>query len=59
MPDPSPWSGELSDNYAATICVYFQLSMSIATMEEEIMGVSVRLNQAIRLQFPNGVAIRP
>ena len=26
--------------------------MSIATMEEEIVGVSVRLNQAIRQQFP-------
>ena len=26
--------------------------MSIATMEEEIVGVSVRLNQAIRQQCP-------
>ena len=49
--DPSTWSRELSDNYAATICL-LQLSMSIATMEEEIVGVSVRLNQAIRRQFP-------
>ena len=27
--------------------------MSIATIEEEIVGVSVRLNQAIRQRFPN------
>ena len=27
--------------------------MSIATMEEEIVGVSVRLNQAIRQHFQN------
>ena len=26
--------------------------MSITTMEEEIVGVSVRLNQAMRQQFP-------
>ena len=26
--------------------------MSIVTVEEEIMGVSVRLNQVIRQQFP-------
>ena len=38
----------------ATIYVYcnylclLQLFMSIATMEEEIVGVSVRLNQAMR-----------
>ena len=52
-PDPSTWPGELSNNYAATtyLCL-LQLSMSIATMEEEIVGVSVRLNQAIRQQFP-------
>ena len=36
------WSGELSDNYTATI------SMSTATTEEEIVGVSVRLNHAMR-----------
>ena len=28
-----------------------QLSMSIATMEEEIVNISVKLNQAIRQQF--------
>ena len=27
-------------------------SMSTATMEEEIVGVSVRLNHAIRQRFP-------
>ena len=27
--------------------------MSIATIEEEVVGVSVRLNQAIRQRFPN------
>ena len=52
------WSGEISDNYAATICVccnylfLLQLSMCTATMEEEIVGVSVRLYHAIRQQFP-------
>ena len=30
-----------------------QLSMSIATMKKEIVDVSVRLNQAMRQQFPN------
>ena len=40
------WSGELSDNYTVTI------SMSITTMEEEIVGVSIRLNQAMRQRFP-------
>ena len=34
------------------VIVTLQLSMSIATMEEEIVGVSVRLNQAMRQQFP-------
>ena len=29
-----------------------QLFVSIATMEEEVVGVSVRLNHAIRQQFP-------
>ena len=29
-----------------------QLSMSIATMKEEIVGATVRLNQAMRQQFP-------
>ena len=42
----TPWSGELSDNYST-----LQLSMSIATMEEEVVGVSVRLNQAMRQRF--------
>ena len=37
------WSGELSENYNATIYV---------TMEEEIMGISVRLNQTMRQRFP-------
>ena len=46
------WSRELSDNYTATIC-QLQLSMSIATMEEEIVGVSVRLNLLIRQHFQN------
>ena len=32
------WLGELSDSYTATI------SMATATMEEEIVDVSVRLN---------------
>ena len=41
----TPWSGELSDNYST-----LQLSMSIATMEE-VVGVSVRLNQAMRQRF--------
>ena len=41
------WSGELrSDNYT------LQLSMSVATMKEKIVDVSVRLNQAMRQQFP-------
>ena len=29
-----------------------QLSMSIVTMEEEIVGATVRINQAMRQQFP-------
>ena len=40
------WSGKLSDNYTATI------SISTATIEEEIVGVSVRLNHAMRQRFP-------
>ena len=32
-----------------------QLSMSIATMKKEVVGVSVRLNKAMRQQFPNMV----
>ena len=50
---------ELSDNHVATIlaticvyCNYIYIYISIATMEEEIVGVSVRLNQAIRQQCP-------
>ena len=34
------------------VIITLQLSMDIATMEEEIVGVSVRLNQAMRQQFP-------
>ena len=34
------------------VIITLQLSMSNATMEEEIVGVSVRLNQAMRQQFP-------
>ena len=34
------------------VIITLQLSMSIATMEEEIVGVSVRLNQAMRQRFP-------
>ena len=33
--------------------ITLQLSTCIATMEEEIVGVTVRLNQAMRQQFPN------
>ena len=40
------WSGESSD-YTAEL-----LSMSVAAMEEETVGVSVRLNQAVREWFP-------
>ena len=43
------WSGELSDDYTATIYII----MSIATMEEEIVGVAVGLKQVTRPQFPN------
>ena len=32
--------------------IRLQLFRSIATMEEEIVGVSVRLNQAMRQRFP-------
>ena len=32
--------------------IILQLSMSIATMEEEIVDVSVRLNQAMKQRFP-------
>ena len=32
--------------------IILQLSMSNATVEEEIVGAKVRLNQAMRLQFP-------
>ena len=35
------------------VITMLQLSASSATMEEEIVGVSVRLNQAIRQQFQN------
>ena len=31
--------------------ITLQLFMSIATMEKEIVGVSVKLNQAMRQQF--------
>ena len=38
-----------------------QLSMSIATLEEEIVDVTVRLNQAVRQWFlyrtPSGMAL--
>ena len=37
-----------------------QLSMSIATLEEEIVDVTVRLNQAVRQRFsrtPSGMAL--
>ena len=37
---------------ANEVIITLQLSMSIATIEEEIVGVSVRLNQAMRQQFP-------
>ena len=40
--------------------VTLQLSMSIATMEEEIVDVNVRLNPAIRQQFSrtsSGIAL--
>ena len=33
--------------------ITLQLPMSIATIEEEIVGVSVRLNQAMGQRFPN------
>ena len=32
--------------------ITLQLSKSVATVEEEIVGVSVRLNQAMRQRFP-------
>ena len=32
--------------------ITLQLSMSITTVEEEIVGTSVRLNQAMRQRFP-------
>ena len=32
--------------------ITLQLFMSVATMEEEIVGVSVRLNQAMRQRYP-------
>ena len=32
--------------------ITLQLSMSIATMEEEIVGDSMKLNHAMRQQFP-------
>ena len=41
------WSGELSYKLQP------QLSMSIATMEEETADVIVRLNQAVRVIFQN------
>ena len=34
------------------VIITLHLSMSITTMEEEIVGVSVRLNQAMRQRFP-------
>ena len=34
------------------VIIALQLFMSIATKEEEFVGVSVRLNQAMRQQFP-------
>ena len=34
------------------VIITLQLSLSIATMEEEIVGGSVRLNQAMRQRFP-------
>ena len=33
---------------AELVIITLQLSMSIATMEEEIVGVSVRSNQSVR-----------
>ena len=38
------WLGELSENTQ-------HLSMSITMLEEEIVDVNVRLNQAVRQQF--------
>ena len=40
------WSGELIDNYTATIYVYCNNG------REEIVGVSVKFNQAMRQRFP-------
>ena len=45
------WSG---------VIIRLQLSMSIATMEEEIVEANVRLNQAVRQQFSrtsSGIAL--
>ena len=33
--------------------ITLQLSISFAAMEEEIVGVSVKLNQVMRVRFPN------
>ena len=37
---------------AELVIITLQLSMSICNNGEEIVGVSVRLNQAIRQRFP-------
>ena len=39
------WSGELSDNYTAAV------SISIATMEEEIIDINVILNEIVGQRF--------